>query len=295
MNKIQKLSKEDFPFSLLEIPQPPKQIYIKGELPDWDSSTNKQAQTKFVAVVGSRKYTNYGKEACEKIISGLQGYDIAIISGLALGIDSIAHREALKAGLKTIAVPGSGLDETVIYPSSNRNLAQEIINSGGCLLSEFEPDFKATPWSFPQRNRIMAGLADVILVIEADEKSGTLITARMGLDYNKEVCTVPASIFSLGATGSNKLLKQGATPITCSEDLLDVLGFQTENNSGQTKLNLENCSAEEKIIAEALIEPISRDELSRKLNIPIAELNPTISMLEIKGIIKESAGEIYLI
>ncbi|MCG2694623.1 DNA-processing protein DprA [Candidatus Parcubacteria bacterium] len=293
-HEIKKLAKEDFPELLLEIPQPPKQLFIKGEMPNWKSQNN-EGGTKFVAVVGSRKYTNYGKEACEKIISGLRGYDITVISGLATGIDSIAHKTALQTNLKTIAIPGSGLDEKIIYPSINKRLAQEIVNSGGCLLSEFEPDFKATVWSFPQRNRIMAGLADVILIIEAEEKSGTLITARMGLDYNKEVCAVPASIFSPGAIGSNKLLKQGATPITCGEDLLDVLGFQTKNNSGQTKINFENCTPEEKKIAEALIEPISRDELSRKLNIPITDLNSAISMMEIKGIVKESAGEIYLL
>lgn len=287
-SEIYKLEEKDFPEKLLEIPQPPKQIFVKGELPNWD-------ETKFVTVVGSRKYTNYGKEACEKIISGLRGYDIVIISGLALGIDAIAHKTALETGLKTIAVPGSGIDSNVIYPSMNRGLAEKIVESGGCLLSEFEPDFKATQWSFPQRNRIMAGLSDVILVIEATEKSGTLITARMGTDYNKDVAVVPASIFSAGAKGSNKLLSQGATPITCSEDLLDLLGFTAEKNPEQKKLEFENCSDEEKQVLEFLSEPLSRDELSRISKIPIMKLNPIISLMEIKGIIKENAGEIYLV
>ena len=287
MYKIQKLTKEEFPEKLFEIPQPPKQLYIKGEMPDWENH-------KFVAVVGSRKYTNYGKEACEKIISGLRGNNITIVSGLAIGIDSIAHRNALINKIKTIAVPGSGLDSSVIYPSMNKKLADEIIESGGCLLSEFEPDFRATTWSFPQRNRIMAGLADVILVIEAGEKSGTLITARMGTDYNKDVAVIPASIFSHGARGSNKLLHQGATPINCSEDLLDLLGLQTENSSGQSSLNLENCSSEEKKIIALLNEPISRDELIQKSGMSAVELNPLISLMEIKGLIKESAGEIHL-
>ncbi|OGD67411.1 DNA protecting protein DprA [Candidatus Campbellbacteria bacterium RIFOXYC2_FULL_35_25] len=285
--EIIKLSKQDFPEKLLEIPQPPKQLFIRGNLPDWENS-------KFVAVVGSRKYTNYGKEACEKIISGLRGCDVTIISGLAIGIDSIAHKSALEAKLKSIAVPGSGLNSSVIYPSINKKLADEIVQSGGCLLSEFEPDFRATVWSFPQRNRIMAGLSDVILIIEASEKSGTLITARMGVDYNKEVCAVPASIFSNGAKGSNKLLSQGATPITSSEDLLDLLGFQTKDDSGQKKLELENCSAEEKSIIELLFEPISRDELIQKSEMSASEINTLISIMEIKGLIKEVAGEICL-
>ncbi|MBU1557940.1 DNA-protecting protein DprA, partial [Patescibacteria group bacterium] len=242
-----------------------------------------------------RKYSNYGQEACEKIISELQGYDITIVSGLAIGIDSIAHRSALKNNLKTISVPGSGLDSSVIYPSMNKKLADEIIESGGCLVSEFEPDFKATTWSFPQRNRIMAGIADVILVIEAGEKSGTLITARMGIDYNKDVAVVPASIFSHGAKGSNKLLHQGATPITCGTDLLELLNFSTENNSGQKSLNLDDYSPEERKLIELLSEPMSRDELIRESGMLVTELNPLISLMEIKGLVKESGGEIFLI
>lgn len=283
---IKQLSKEEFPRSLLEIPQPPKQLFFRGKMPN--------PETKLVAVVGSRKYTNYGKEACEKILSGLRGYDIAIVSGLAIGIDSIAHKTALESNLKTIAIPGSGLDNSVIYPSCNKKLADEILKQEGCLLSEFDPKFKATSWSFPQRNRIMAGLADVILVIEAGEKSGTLITARMGLDYNKEVCTVPSSIFSGGSKGSNQLLRQGATPITCSEDLLDLLGFQDLKKGRQRELELENCSPEEKNILELLNEPMSRDELARISEMSIVELNPLISIMEIKGLIKENAGEIYV-
>ena len=288
MTEIKKLSKIEFPEKLLEIPQPPKQIYYSGNIPNWE-------ETKFVTIVGSRKYTNYGKEACEKIISGLRGHNISIISGLAMGIDSIAHKSAIENNLKTIAVPGSGIDPSVIYPSINRSLADKIVESGGCLLSEFEPDFKATQWSFPQRNRIMAGLSDVILIIEATEKSGTLITARMGTDYNKDVAVVPASIFSAGSKGSNKLLSQGATPITCSEDLLDLLGFSSEKNPEQKKLEFENCSDEEKQVLEFLSEPLSRDELSRISKIPIMKLNPIISLMEIKGLIKENAGEIYLV
>ncbi len=288
MHKIKKLTKEEIPERLFEIPQPPEQLYIKGTMPDFEN-------TKFVAVVGSRKYSNYGQEACEKIISEIAGNDIVIISGLAIGIDSIAHKSALKNNVKTIAVPGSGLDDSAIYPALNRNLAQEIIKSGGCLISEFEPNFHATTWSFPQRNRIMAGLADVVLVIEAGEKSGTLITARMGTDYNKEVAVVPASIFSQSSKGSNKLLKQGATPIMCGDDLLELLNLPTKNNSGQKMLDLEDFSEEEKLIIQLLNEPVSRDEIIEKTDLSVIEINSTISLLEIKGVIKESMGEIFLI
>ncbi len=284
--ETKKLQKQEFPEKLLEIPQPPKQLFLRGKKPDWEND-------KFIAVVGSRKYTSYGKEACEKIISELAGYNIVIVSGLAIGIDSIAHKSALQNNLKTVAIPGSGIDSSAIYPAMNKRLAEEIVSSDGCLLSEFEPDFKATTWSFPQRNRIMAGLADIILVIEASERSGTLITARMGLEYNKEVCTIPASIFSHGAKGSNKLLHQGATPITCGQDILDLLGVSAEKTLEQKKLDFENCSNEEKQVLEILNEPLSRDELVEKLNIPITKINPLISLMEIKGLVKESGGQIH--
>ena len=142
------LTKEQFPELLREITDPPKKLFIKGELPS--------EEMKFLCVVGSRKYSPYGKEVCRTLIEGLKGYDVVIVSGLALGIDAIAHEAALEVGLTTIAVPGSGLGDKVLHPSTNRNLAKRILDAGGALVSEFEEDFKATYYSFPQRNRIMA-------------------------------------------------------------------------------------------------------------------------------------------
>ena len=194
--KLSAISKNEFPaaFSpLLEIPEPPEKLYYRGALPDDD--------TVLLAVVGSRKYSHYGKEACEQVVKGLRGYDITIVSGLALGIDSIAHRSALDAGLKTIAVPGSGLDDDALYPREHLQLAREIVEKGGALVSEYEPDFKATTWSFPRRNRIMAGLSKAVLVVEAERPSGTLITARLALDYGRDVFAVPGSIFSETSRG----------------------------------------------------------------------------------------------
>src|SRR3989344_4788228 len=184
---ISELAKESWPKELLEIPQPPETLYIRGKLP----------APEFVrlCVVGSRKYTPYGREACEKLIGELRGHPVCIVSGLALGIDRIAHEAALKAGLPTIAVPGSGLDIEVIYPKSNLGLAKDILKHGGCLLSELPPKEKATTWTFPQRNRIMAGLSRAVLIIEAEQKSGTLITSRLATEYNRDVLTVPGSIF----------------------------------------------------------------------------------------------------
>ncbi len=276
-------TKDSLPFSQLkEIPQPPKKLYTQGTLPLSD--------TKFLTVVGSRKFSSYGKMACEKLIGGLRGYNISIVSGLALGTDTIAHQSALEAGLHTIAVPGSGLNEKVLYPATNRQLAKKIIERGGLLISEFEPDFKATIWSFPQRNRIMAGLADAVLIIEAAEKSGTLITARMATDYNKDVLVVPGSIFSENSSGTNMLIRLGATPIRNSDDILDALDME---KTEKEETDLSELSEEEQKIIIALAEPLSKDELLRQNILPAEKTNATLTLLEIKGIIKEVGGKIY--
>ncbi len=286
-NSIRKLSKEEFPPQLFEIPEPPKQLFVHGKMPSQDSV--------LLTVIGSRKYSHYGKEICEKLISELAGYDIVIISGLALGIDAIAHKAAISAGLKTIAVPGSGLDESVLYPSTNRILAREIVKNGGALLSEFDLDFRATPWSFPQRNRIMAGLSHATLVIEAQQKSGTLITARLALDYNRDVLAVPGSVFSQNSCGTNRLLRQGATPITTGVELLDALDFETEESTPKQKeLDFQNCSPEEKQVLEIVAEPCTRDELIRILNVSTSQASILLSAMEIKGLIKESGGKIQI-
>lgn len=280
--KIETLSQKDFPPSLHEIPQVPEKLFVVGELPN-------PAEYYYLSVVGSRKYTSYGREACERIIAGLAGYPIVIVSGLALGIDGIAHRAALDAGLKTVAVPGSGLDQSVIYPRTHLNLAREIIESDGALLSEYEPDFRATPWSFPQRNRIMAGLTQGTLIIEAEEKSGTLITARMALDYNRNVFVVPGPIFSATSKGTNNLLRQGATPITCAKDLLEEIGF-VEQTFGTLDLTL--FTPEEQAVLILLDEPREREELFALIETPLAQTLSILTVLEIKGVIQERMGKI---
>lgn len=285
MSTIRKLTIAEFPPQLLELPQPPKTLYLTGALPPKEKI--------LLTVVGSRKYTSYGKMACEKIILGLTGYPIAIVSGLALGIDTIAHRAAIEAGLKTIAVPGSGLSEKALYPASNLTLAKEIIAHGGALLSEFPPDFRATQWSFPQRNRIMAGLSRGVLIVEAGEKSGTLITARLALDYNRDVYAVPGSIFSDSAHGSNTLIKRGATPVASSADLLTALGFETEQENFAAKAAKENANPEEILILELLQEPLPRDTIIQALGRPTHEINMLLSIMELKGLIKEELGCIY--
>lgn len=277
--EIKKLSK--IPEKLAEIADPPKELFIEGKLPD--------ENFKFLAVVGSRKYSPYGRDACEKLIEGLRGYPVVIVSGLALGIDSIAHTAALKNGLPTVAIPGSGLSESVIYPRTNFLLSRKILEAGGGLLSEFPSDFKATPWSFPQRNRVMAGLCDAVLLIEAQEKSGTLITARLAMEYNRDVLVVPGSIFSKTTIGTNKLIKDGAQPVLSSQDILEVLGFKAKEEAQKT---YGDCTPEETEILELLDSPVSKEELAAKYPGSITELNTVLAMLEIKGHIKETMGEI---
>lgn len=287
--QIKKLATDAFPQNLLEIPQPPKELFIAGELPD-------PSQFYYLAVVGSRKYTSYGREAVERIVSGLAGYPICIVSGLAMGIDGIAHRAALDAGLPTIAVPGSGLDPKVIYPRVHANLAREIIENGGALLSEYEPMMSAAPWTFPQRNRIMAGLCQGVLIIEAEEKSGTLITARLALEYNRNVFTVPGPIFSATSKGTNNLLRQGATPITCAKDLLEEIGFieQTfgKETGAEQKLDLAMYTPEEQAVLILLDEPREREEILAATDMPSAEVLSILTVLEIKGAIQERLGKI---
>lgn len=299
--KITEFEKKDWPPLLAEIPDGPEKLFIAGSKPDYER--------KLLCIVGSRKYTSYGREACEYLVRGLTGYPITIVSGLALGIDSIAHKSALANGLPTIAIPGSGLHPAALHPQSNKELAAEIVQNGGTLISEMEPEEKASLfthnvpdkkvfWSFPRRNRIMAGMCHAVLVVEAGLKSGTLITARLTTDYNRELLVVPGSIFSPNSEGSNMLLRQGAAPVNSSEDILDILNLRNEKldlKSGKNKRkDYSDCSLEENKILELLIEPLPKDVLVERSGLPAGEIQTLLTLLELKGYIKESLGEIRL-
>lgn len=279
--QIRDLPKKDFPKLLPQINDPPKSLRIIGELPKTE---------KYLCVVGSRKYSEYGKAVCERLIEGLRGYSITIVSGLALGMDSIAHRAALRTGLPTVGVPGSGLGK--IYPMTNRLLAKEIVERGGALISEFPDDFSPRLYSFPQRNRIMAGMSQATLIIEAELKSGTLITSKFATDYNRDVLTVPHSIFSKTSEGPHMLLRLGATPITQSDDIVTALGLKLKES--KTEKNYNDCSKDEIEVINLLQEPLERDEIIRKLGKPIYATQTILATMEIKGIIEEIMGEIHL-
>jgi DNA processing protein len=280
--QLRKLPQGEFPQGLLEIPQPPGELWLAGKLPSPDCIP--------ICFVGSRKHTPYGAEATQSLIEGLRGYNVVIVSGLALGIDSIAHRAALDSDLPTIGVPGSGLNPKVLYPRSHVALAEEIVESGGALLSEFDPMFTATQWSFPQRNRIMAGLSKAIVVVEAEVPSGTLITSRLATEYNKDVLTVPGSIFSSQSAGPHLLLTLGATPIRTSEDILKAVGIEPQEESKE--IDTAEFSPDEQVVYSVLNTAKERDELLRETKLPFHRFNAALSMLELRGVIKEMMGEI---
>lgn len=270
---INPVSAAQFPALLREIPQPPTSLNYRGTLPP--------AGITLLSVVGSRKYTSYGKQVVDELIGGLKNYPVGIVSGLALGVDSLAHEAALLNNLYTLAIPGGGLSDEVIYPATHKNLAHRILEAGGGLLSEFEPDFRATNWSFPQRNRLVAGISRATLLIEAAEKSGTLITARMTADYNRELLVVPGSIFSSTSVGVHQFLKLGATPVTCAEDILAVLGIE-EVSAGRARPR-PPLNAQQETVLDFLTEPRHRDELIRLLNMNTQEVTQLLMLMELAG------------
>lgn len=280
-DELKQLSRSDFPPLLREIPDAPKQLFVRGELPSFESV--------WLAVVGSRAASPYGRQVCDYLIEGLRGHSVVIVSGLAYGIDACAHKAALNAGLKTVAVPGSGLSWDVMYPRANVNLAREILKEDGAHLSEFDPDQKAADYTFPQRNRIMAGMCKATLVIEAKERSGSLITARLATEYNRELLVVPGNIFSEVSRGTHQFLKLGATPVTSPEDILKVLGIDAEEKKIFDRNDL---SFDEARVLDIIASPCSRDDLLTALELPISDANVLLSTMEIKGLIQEELGVI---
>lgn len=282
MNSIKTITPDNYPALLREIDGLPPVMYIRGTLPGNEYT--------YLTVVGSRRYSEYGKKVTEMLIEGLQGLPVVIVSGLALGIDGIAHRSALRVGLKTIAIPGSGLDDETLYPPSHKHLAESIIDAGGALLSPFEPKTGGESWMFPTRNRLMAGISHATLVIEAEIKSGTLITSKHATEFNRNVFTVPGSIFNSQSAGPHMLIRLGATPITSVSELIDALGFK--HDTEQKERNYSNLSENEKQIIEVLQEPKTRDELFELLELEPSVINSTLSLLELKELVEESLGEI---
>ncbi len=278
---IRELKRTEWPKQLLEIPQLPKKLWIRGSLP--------AVGTKFLAVVGSRAMTRYGQEACEKLIHGLAGYPVSVVSGLALGVDACAHKAALAAGLHTIAIPGSGLDDSVISPRTNLELSKNILKAGGALISEQEPMHK--PWlkEFPSRNRLMVGLSDAVLMVEAGEKSGTLITARLAGEYNRELLCIPHRIGDPHAFGPHLFIRLGATLVTEPIHILEALKIAPREASSPSAAPTDLTDAELQIWS-MLKEPKTRDEILRSSDGAAGEVLTTLVALELRGLISEEFG-----
>lgn len=256
------------------VAKPPEKLYFIGQLPEDASPT--------VAIVGSRKPTAYGKEVAYKLAYELAQRGVIIVSGLALGIDSIAHRGALEAGGTTIAILANGLD--YIYPRSHKTLAEQIIRQNGAIISEYEPHIEAYPNQFLERNRLVSGLSDAVIVVEAAARSGTLNTAAHALEQGKEVFAVPGNITSPLSTGCNALIRQGATPVTSSEDILQVIAPNINTQPHQYALG---DTEEEYAILELLKKGIRDGELlQQKSALSASNFNQTMTMLEIKGMIR---------
>lgn len=277
--EVGELDRDKWPQQLLEIPQPPKQLWLRGTMPP--------PGHKLLTVVGSRAITRYGQEACEKLITGLAGYPISIVSGLALGVDTCAHKVALAAGLHTLAFPGSGVDDSVLYPRSNRVFARELVERGGGIISEYAPTEPSRVYYFPERNRLMVGVSDAVLLIEAGQKSGTLITARLASEYNRELLCIPHRIGDPHSFGSHLFIRLGATLVTEPIHILEALGIPPRESATLTApSDLEEI---ELVVWNMLEEPKNRDEVLRAGGNP-GELLTALVSLELRGLIREEFG-----
>lgn len=276
MQKINKISPDDNPYTQLlsNLAVAPGSLYFLGKLPEHRRPS--------VAIIGTRKPSPYGREVTSRLSYDLAKKGVVIISGLALGIDGLAHRAALDAGGTTLAVLAGGLPD--ISPRSHRDLAKDIITSGGAIITEYEPGTPPMQFRFLERNRIVSGLSDAIIITEAAAQSGTISTATHALEQGREVFVVPGNITSPLSAGCNRLLKQGANPVTCAEDVLEVIAPQLLK--AQSILPLGNNSQETKII-ELLQSGIrDGDELLSVSAIPASDFKVALTMLEIAGAIK---------
>ena len=300
----------EYPKLLKEIHDPPHTLFVRGDVYNTNNTecpaghsvlSNNSAGhsvlgTNFaLAVVGTRMVTNYGRQLVEQIVRPLARAGLVIVSGLALGVDALAHSATLKEQGTTIAVLGGGCDTNTIYPSSNRALAEQIIANGGAVISEYPPKTLSMPYHFPHRNRIISGLSRGTLVLEATEDSGSLITAQQALEQNREVFTVPGDITRDTSKGTNNLLKLGAHPILEANDVLQILDLQNLKNTIIAKKILPDNPLEEQILKYINQEPIHIDELIEKTNLATEKLSSTLTLMEMKGKVRHIGGMNYVL
>ncbi|HEY55402.1 MAG TPA: DNA-protecting protein DprA [Dehalococcoidia bacterium] len=274
----------DYPSRLKEIYDYPPILYVKGSLLPNDEWC--------LAVVGTRRSTVYGRQAAEEIVTDLARNKITIVSGLARGIDSIAHKSALEAGGRTIAVFGCGLD--TVYPAEHASLARDII-ANGALISEFPLGTEPRKENFPLRNRIMSGLSLGVLVVEAGETSGAMITARLALEQNREVFAVPGSILSATSRGTNHLIQEGAKLVSEYTDILEELNLTAVAHQIEIKEIIPASDTESLLLKQLGAEPTHIDEVCRSSGLPTSVVSSTLAMMELKGLVKQVGAMNYVL
>jgi len=287
MNKqIKTISVNDknYPKLLKEIKNKPKLLYCMGEL---------KSEENCFAIVGTRRCSSYGKEITWKIVSDLAQTGLTIVSGFAPGIDTIAHKAVIEMKKRTIAVLGTGLDEKFIYPKSNLRLIDKILEYGGAIISEFEPQTPGAKYTFVQRNRIISGLSFGVLVVEARIKSGAIITANYAKEQKRKVFAVPGSIFSQTSKGCHFLIKNGAKLVENAKDILEELGIRKLEVE---RMEIKGKTPEENLILEVLKEgALDVEKIIEKTKLSPSRVASTLSILEIDGKIKNLGGNIYAI
>ncbi len=274
----------DYPSRLKEIYDYPPVLYIRGSLFPEDEW--------YLAVVGTRRATAYGRQAAEEITADLARNKITVVSGLAKGIDSIAHRSALEAGGRTVTVFASGLG--IVYPAENVALARSIIQQGA-LISEYPLGTRPKADNFPRRNRIMSGLSLGVLVIEADETSGAMITAHLALEQNREVFAIPGSILSPASRGTNHLIQEGAKLVRDHTDILEELNLTAVAQQMEIKEIIPPSDTESRLLKQLSTEPTHIDEVCRGSGLPIATVSSTLTMMELKGLVKQVGTMNYVL
>ncbi|MFQ5923165.1 MAG: DNA-processing protein DprA [Anaerolineales bacterium] len=279
--KLLSLDDSDYPEDLTEIHSPPILLYIWGDLLSQDRVA--------AAIVGTRRATPYGKAVARDLASGLASSGVTIVSGLARGIDGVAHQAALEAGGRTIAVLGSGLDR--IYPPEHRKLASSIAEAGA-VVSDYPLGTRPEGSNFPPRNRIISGLSMAVIVVQAGERSGALITANFAVEQGRDVFGVPGRIYDRGSKGVNRLIGQGAFPATSVDDVLEVLNLDVVAKAAP--IALPEDKTERMILGSLGSEPIHIDELRARCKLPIAELTACLSMLELRGQARQVGGMHYV-
>lgn len=268
-----------YPPRLKEIDQPPPVLYVRGELKSDDFWA--------VAVVGTRRVTAYGRQVTENLASFLAANGVTVVSGLARGVDAIAHQSALKAGGRTLAILGSGVD--CIYPPEHTQLAGKMISSGA-ILSDYAPGTPPDASNFPPRNRIISGLSMATVVVEAGETSGALITAQFAVDQGREVFAVPGNILAPQSKGANRLIAQGARPMLSGRDLLDALNLMRVTEQRQVRKTLPADEIEASLMSVLTHEPLHVDEIRNQTGLPIERVSATLTMMELKGLVRQVGG-----